>query len=141
MDGQDNGAPVAVSGDESLESAEDALEDLHSETQIPGPRPQRARRHPSGAGLPDVSSVQAQIYALTGAQQVMFERVDQAAKLLDQQYSQCQALMTQMNETLKLWQQSFQALDALGDKLARIAAATVKMYQLQIEQDNQGLFS
>lgn len=107
---------------------------------LPAPRPGRPRRRPSVEGLPDSDSLRGQVYALTGAQQVMFERLDQSLKLQDQSYTQLQGLMTQMNETLRLWQQSFTAVQEMTDKLARIAAATVVMYQLQAEANDQGLF-
>jgi len=134
MDGMDEDFDP-TSEDASLEEAEE-LADLGHPATLPPPRPGRPRKHPPVAVLPDASSLQAQVYAQSAAQQTMFERVDQLAKLLDQQYQQSQALMTQMNETLRLWQQSFQTVQDLADKLARIAAATVKMYQLQIEQEN-----
>jgi hypothetical protein len=120
---------------EAPEEPEDVL-DPAPPAVLPPPRPGRPLRRPAAVDLPDASSLRAQVYAQTAAQQTMFERVDQLAKLLDQQYQQSQGLMTQMNETLRLWQQSFQTVQDLADKLARIAAATVKMYQLQIEQEN-----
>jgi hypothetical protein len=130
-----------VSQDQPGEELPEDLLDLSKPATLPPPRPGRPRRQPSAEALPDVGSLRAQVYAQAAAQNTMFERVDQLAKLLDQQYQQSQGLMTQMQETLQLWQQSFQTVQDLADKLARIAAATVKMYQLQIEQqDENALF-
>src|SRR5271166_665869 len=126
-----------TSEDESPEELPEELQHAGTPVTLPPPRAGRPRQRPPVEPLPDASSLRAQVYAQAAAQQTMFERVDQLAKLLDQQYQQSNGLMTQMNETLRLWQQSFQTVQDLADKLARIAAATVKMYQLQIEQQDE----
>lgn len=139
MDGEEDNIPTSAG-----ESPEVVVEapplDVAAPALLPAPRPAKAHRRPAIEGLPEVGSLRAQVYALTGAQQVMFERVDQGAKLQEQQYAQMQGLMQQMSETLKLWQESFQALQEMTQKLAKIAAATVLMYQLQAESNQEGLF-
>lgn len=137
-----------MNGDDStLETGSAPAEPTQAPTDSPPPqhvpaqRPVRRPSRPREEELPEVGSLHAQVYAQNQALQVMFERLDQSVKLQDQDHMQLQALMVQMNDTLRLWQESFKQLDQMMDKLAWATAATIKMYQLQLEQveSQQGL--
>jgi hypothetical protein len=107
--------------------------------QLPPIRRVAPPKVPAPAAVPE-SGAEAEIRAMSGALGVIFQRLDQQAKLLEGQYQQSQAVTQEMLDTLRILQQAFGQLDDMTDKLARIVAALVKLYQLEQEQAAQTLF-
>lgn len=104
------------------------------------PAPPRLHRAGKAPQLPPADSLRAEVYALTAAQQTMFERLDQLGKVLELDHAQYQALRDEMMDTLKILQEAFNQLDGMMDKVARITAALIKTYQLEIESQQETIF-
>lgn len=135
-----NDDEIPSAPDSALDDEPQALPDLATTPPpLPAPRPGRRLRVPDEA-VPPLGSLEARVYVVEASQQTMFQRVDQLAKLLEQDHMRFQSLTQEMADTLKLLQESFQALDALADKIAILGAANVKMFQAQMQDQDQGIF-
>lgn len=112
------------------------------------PVPGRRLRHmpdlkpipqPRRAGLFEDSEA-AQISALTQALGTVFQRLDQQGKVLDTMYEAFNLQMQEFRDTTSLFQEAYNQVTDLVDKVARILAAQVKLYQIDAESNNDSLF-
>lgn len=89
--------------------------------------------------LPAPDSIQAQLAGLIAAQGITFQRIDAQGKLLETVVQNLLALVQELTDSIKINQEQFLTFDERMDRVARITAALIKMFQLaqQTEPENE----